>query len=135
MCFANCASQYIYLSKKPTWCTKFCFSISLFHASISFEHHVLIFRTSKFYYTACGIIITIGVRPMYGTATYRCDETRCCIIQFWAPDNEQIVLETYRGRPMHGTATYRCDDTRGCIIQFWPPEDEHMVLETCRSMK
>jgi len=31
------------------------------------------------------------------TATYRCDDTRCCIIQFWPPDGEHIVLETCRG--------------------------------------
>jgi len=35
----------------------FCFTISLFHASTCFEHHVLII-------------------------TYRCDDTRCCVIQF-----------------------------------------------------
>ena len=29
--------------------------------------------------------------------TYRCDDTRGCIIQFWPPDDEHIVLETYRG--------------------------------------
>ena len=23
-----------------------------------------------------------------------CDDTRCCIIQFWPPDDEHIVLET-----------------------------------------
>ena len=33
-----------------------CFTISLFHASTCFEHHVLIIRRSKFYYTASGII-------------------------------------------------------------------------------
>jgi len=43
------------------------------------------------YYTASGIIKPIGGRllhrvlsqPVHGTATYRCDDTRCCIIQFW----------------------------------------------------
>jgi len=30
----------------------FCFTISLFHASTCFEHHVLIIRRSKLYYTA-----------------------------------------------------------------------------------
>ena len=40
-CFAERTSQYIYLSNLPTWCTKFCFTISLFHASTCFEHHVL----------------------------------------------------------------------------------------------
>ena len=57
---------------------KICFTISLFHASTCFEHHVLIVRRSKLYYTASGIITPIG----HGTATYRCDDTRRCIIQF-----------------------------------------------------
>ena len=37
------------------------FTISLFHASTCFEHHVLIVRRSKLYYTASGIITLIGV--------------------------------------------------------------------------
>jgi len=40
---------------------------------------------------------SIGGRPVHGTGTYRCDDTRCCIIQFWHPDDEHIVLETCRG--------------------------------------
>ena len=54
---------------------------------------VLIIRRSKLYYTASGIITPVGGRPVHrlredfpqlvhGTATYRCDDTRCCIIQF-----------------------------------------------------
>ena len=35
--------------------------MSLFHASTCFEHHVLIVRGSKLYYTASGIITPIGV--------------------------------------------------------------------------
>jgi len=35
---------------------KICFTVSLFHASTCFEHHVLIVRRSKLYYTASGII-------------------------------------------------------------------------------
>ena len=61
---------------------KICFTISLFHASTCFEHHVLIARRSKLYYTVSGIITPIGGRPVHGTVTYRCDVTRCCIIQF-----------------------------------------------------
>jgi hypothetical protein len=34
---------------------------------------------------------------VHRTVTYRCDDTRCCIIQFWPPDEEHIVLETCRG--------------------------------------
>ena len=47
----------------------------------------------KLYYTAPGIIITVGGRPVHGTATYRCDDTRSCIIQFGPPDNEHMVLK------------------------------------------
>ena len=55
--------------------------MSLFNASTCFEHHVLIVRRTKLYYTASGIIKPIGGRPvhrlrvlsqpMHGTATYR----------------------------------------------------------------
>ena len=43
----------------------FCFTISLFHASV----------LSK---------------PLHQTATYRCDDTRGCVMQFWPPDDEHI---------------------------------------------
>ena len=64
-------------------------------------HHQII-RRSKLYYTASGIITPVGGRPVHrlradsvhGTATYRGDDTRCCIIQFCPPDDEHIVLET-----------------------------------------
>jgi len=49
------------------------------------------------YYTASGIITPLGGRPVHRRATYRCDDTRCYIIQFWPPDDEYIVLETCRG--------------------------------------
>ena len=60
----------------------FCFTVSLFHASTCFEHNVLIVRRSKLYYTASGIITPVGGRPVHLTATYRFDDSRCCIIQF-----------------------------------------------------
>ena len=84
---------------------------------------------------------------MQGTATYRCDDTRGCIVQFY---NEFIsCLYMFRAHmhivrrsklyytdsgiipctPVQGTATYRCDDTRDFIVQFWPPDDEHMCLK------
>jgi len=34
----------------------FCFTVILFHASVCFEHHVLVIRRSKLHYTASGII-------------------------------------------------------------------------------
>jgi len=60
----------------------FCFTINLFHVSTCFEHHVLIIRRSKLFYTASGIITPIGGCPVHGAATCRCDDTRGCIIQF-----------------------------------------------------
>ena len=74
----------------------FCFTISLFHASTCFEHHVLIVRRSKLHYTASGITTPAGGRPMH-RCTYRCDDTRGCTIQFRPPDDEYLVLETCRG--------------------------------------
>ena len=29
-------------------------------------------------------------QPVHGTATYRCDDTRDCIVQFWPPDDEHL---------------------------------------------
>jgi len=73
----------------------FCFIISLLYVSTCFEHYVFIIRRSKLYYTASCIITPVCGRPVhrlredsllsqpvYGTATYRFDDTRCCIIQF-----------------------------------------------------
>ena len=48
---------------------KICFTISLFHASTCFEHHVLTIRRSKLYYTASGIITPIGGRAVHGALT------------------------------------------------------------------
>ena len=33
-------------------------------------------------------------QPVHRTATCMCDDTRCCIIEFWPPDDEHIVFET-----------------------------------------
>ena len=57
---------------------------------------------------------------LHETATYRCDDTRGCVMQFWPPDDEHMCSKHVE------TATYSCDDTRGCVMQFWPPVDEHM---------
>ena len=43
----------------------FCCTVSLFHASTCFEHHVLIIRRSKLHYTASGIIAPIGGRLLH----------------------------------------------------------------------
>ena len=67
---------------------------SIFNKFISslymFRAHVLIVRRAKLYYTVSGIITPIGGRPVHGTTTYRCDDTRDCIIQFCPPDDEHM---------------------------------------------
>ena len=62
-----------------------------------FLAHVLIVRRAKLYYTVSGSITPIGGRPVHrlresvhGTATYMCDDTRDCIIQFCPPDDKYI---------------------------------------------
>ena len=47
-----------------------------------FRAHVLIIRRSKLHYTASGIITPIGGCLLHETATYRCDDTRGCVMQF-----------------------------------------------------
>jgi hypothetical protein len=53
----------------------------------------------KLYCTASGIITPIGGRPVHGlredssvhgTATYRFDDTRGCVMQFGLPDDEHM---------------------------------------------
>ena len=55
-----------------------------------FRAHVLIVRRAKLYYTVSGIIKLIGGRPVHRTATYRCNDTRDCVIQFCPPDDEHM---------------------------------------------
>ena len=55
-----------------------------------FREHVLIIRRSKLHYTASGINTPIGGRLVHGTATYRFDDTRGCVMQFWPPDDEHM---------------------------------------------
>jgi len=61
-----------------------------------FRAHLLIITRSKVHYTAYDIITPIGGRlvhrtaPVHATATYRCDDTRGCIMQFWPPDDEHM---------------------------------------------
>ena len=55
-----------------------------------FRTQVLIVRRAKLYYTVSGIVIPIGGRPVHGTATYKYDDTRDCIIKFCPPDDEHM---------------------------------------------
>jgi len=74
---------------------------------------------------------------VHETATYRCDDTIGCVMQFWPPDDEhmcskhveawnKLIVKQKLYYTVSGIITPRCDDTRGCVTQFWPPDDEHM---------
>ena len=73
--------------------------MSLLYSSTCFEHYVLIIRRSKLDYTVSGIITPVGgsLNLRTGRPPTKCDDTRYCIIQFRPPDDEHIVLETFRG--------------------------------------
>jgi len=79
-----------YPSNKPTWCTRFLFYSKFISCLYIFRAHVLIIRRSKLHYTASGIIKPIGGHLVHETATYRFDDTRGCVIQFWPPDDEHM---------------------------------------------
>ena len=53
---------------------KICFTISFILCLYMFRAHVLIIRRSK----------------VHETATYRCDDTRGCVMQFSPPDDEHM---------------------------------------------
>ena len=59
----------------------FCFTISLFHASTCFEHMC----------SSSGGQNCITQPLVYHT--YRCDDTRGCVMQFWPPDDEHMRSE------------------------------------------
>ena len=62
---------------------KICFTISFISCLYMFRAHVLIIRRSKLHYTASG-------RLVHQTDTYRCNDTRGCVMQFWPPDDEHM---------------------------------------------
>jgi len=69
---------------------KFCFTISLFHASTCFEH-----MCSSSGGQNCIIQHLVSShrpvsQPVNGKVTYRCDDSRGCVMQFWAPDDEHM---------------------------------------------
>ena len=77
------------------------FIISLFQSPTCFEHMCSSSGGQKLYYTVSGIITPIGGCPVHrlredwmesvhGTATYRCDDTRGCIVHFCPPDDEHM---------------------------------------------
>ena len=89
--FADRASQYIYLNISQLDALNFI--MSLFHASTCFEH-----KCSSSGGRNCTIQslvlshlkVAFPCTSVHGKATYRCDNTRDCIVQFWPPDDEHL---------------------------------------------
>ena len=68
----------------------FCFTIIFFLASTCFEH----MRSSS----GGQNCITQLSQPVHETATYRCDDTRGCVMQFWPPDDEHMCSKLVEAR-------------------------------------
>jgi len=68
------------------------FLISFLYTSTCFEHCCAHHHEVKLYYTASGIITlcrwTSVAQVSTGLPSTECDDTRCCITQFWPPDDE-----------------------------------------------
>jgi len=84
-CISVCLSQFL-----TNLMHKICFTVSFISCLYMFRAHVLIIRRSKLHYTDSGIITPIGGRLVHGTATYRGDDTRGCVMQFWPPDDKHM---------------------------------------------
>ena len=63
----------------------FCFTISLFHASICFEHMCSSLGGQNSIRQPL-----VSSHLVHETVIYRCDDTRSCVIQFWPPDDEHM---------------------------------------------
>ena len=81
------ATEFSFFSVR---CTTFFFYNKFISCRYMFRAHVLIIRRSKLHYTASGIITPIGDSLVHRTATYRCDDTRGCVMQFWPPGDEHM---------------------------------------------
>jgi len=90
-CFGQKSGQYMsgvyYLSQYLTnLMHKICFTISFYfmplHVSSTCAHHQE---------------VKIALHSIWYHHTYRCDDTRGCVMQFLPPDDEHMVLETCRG--------------------------------------
>jgi len=55
-----------------------------------FRAHVLIIRRSKIALQIALHSLYIGGRLVHETTTYRCDDTRGCVMQFLPPDDEHM---------------------------------------------
>jgi len=90
------------LMHKYLFYNKFIICLYMFRALCAHHQEVKIVLYNILYHYTCrwpsgAQVERVLSQPAHRTATYRCDDTRCCIIQFWPPDDEQIVLETCRG--------------------------------------
>ena len=109
------------------------FIISLFHASTCFEHHVLIVRRSKLYYTVSGIITPIGGRPVLSAVLLKIQ-----VFGMWRCFIGRPVIDVSRYRNFfhfHGQAGQEEQPRRkvGCIVisgntNIILPKDEGIAM-------
>jgi len=67
----------------------------MFRALCAYHQEVKIVLYSIWYHHTCRWPFRAQVERRQPPT--ECDDTRCCIMQFWPPDDEQMVLEACRG--------------------------------------
>jgi len=71
---------------------KFIIRLYMFRAHSDHHQKAKIVLYSIWYRHTLLVVVWCTGRP-----PTECEDTRCCIIQFWSPDDEHYVLETCRG--------------------------------------
>ena len=82
----NCENLFIYLNINQLDAINFI--MSLFHASTCFEH-----MCSSSGDQNCTIQLLVSSHLQVYHHTWRCDDTRGCVVQFWPPDDEHMCSE------------------------------------------
>ena len=90
------------LAAQNLFYNKFISCLCMFRAPCAHRQEVRIALCSLWYHhtyrwPSCAQVERGLCQPVHGTATYRCDDTRGCIVQFLPPGDEHMVLETCRG--------------------------------------
>jgi hypothetical protein len=66
---------------------KVCHTVK--HITMQREDHFVLGAISQSQVCTCKFIEVLS-QPAHGMATYRCDDTRGCMVQFWPPDYEHM---------------------------------------------
>jgi len=60
------------------------------HQEVKIALHCLWYHHHTYRWPSLAQVERVLSQPVHETATYRCDDTRGCIMQFWPPDDEHM---------------------------------------------